>query len=282
MKSELKEFYKLTIIVSLLSIFSLSCSKEENPLPPQEEHFEAEGMVFLQSGITVASIFRGVTTDTLIAPEGGRSDHFDAKFYDENQNVIDPPSSAEQTLAWQIDDETKLTVWQHPGEEGGYEFHLDGIAEGTTHIEFFVVHEGHNDYRSGQILVRVEHDPTAHGEPIGIILKDEESGDTLVTVNNQASTITGSIELASGDTTDHIEVVFFDDNGIEFQPEVPDHSITNTSNDTNIAGITGLDPGEPFAFKVNGISAGSTTLIIELLHEGNVEKTFDGIPVNVQ
>jgi hypothetical protein len=282
MKFKFINFFNLTIIVGLLSIILISCSKEENPLPPQEEHFEAEGMVFLQSGIMVASIFRGVTTDTLIAPEGGRSDHFDVKFYDENQNVIDPPSSSDQTLDWEIENENLLTVWQHPGEEGGYEFHLDGLAEGTTHIEFFIVHEGHNDYRSGLVPVRVEHDPTVHGEPTGIILKDEESGDTLVTVNNQASTITGSVELTSGDTTDHIEVVFVDDNGIEFQPGVPDHSITITSNDTNTAGITGLDPGEPFAFKVNGVNAGSTTLTIELLHEGNVEKTFDGIPVNVQ
>ncbi|MGD8307720.1 MAG: hypothetical protein PVF17_13765, partial [Ignavibacteria bacterium] len=149
-------------------------------------------------------------------------------------------------------------------------------------IEFFVVHEGHNDFRSGQIPVRVEHDEDAHGEPIGIMLKDEESGDTLVTVNNQDITVTGSIEITAGDTTDHIEVVFFDESGNEFQPEVPDHSITVGSNNTNVAGITGQDPGEPFAFKVNGMIAGSTTLTIELLHEGTVEDTFSGIPVNVQ
>jgi hypothetical protein len=282
MKFKFSNSFIKIIIISFVSILFFSCGGDENPLPPQEEHFEAEGIVFLQSGITVASIFQGVTTDTLIAPAGGRSDHFDVKFYDENQNVIDPPSDANKSLAWEIDNEAILAVWQHPGEEGGYEFHLDGLAEGNTHIEFFIVHEGHNDYRSGKIPVRIEHDPTAHGEPIGIILKDEESGDTLVVVNNQTSTITGSIELAAGDTTDHIEVVFFDENGVEFQPEVPDHSITITSNDMNIAGITGLDPGEPFAFKVNGLNTGSTTLSIELLHEGTVEMTFNAIPVIVQ
>lgn len=282
MKFKFNHLLTSIITISFLSVLLLSCGGDENPLPPQSDHFEAEGMVFLQSGITVASIFRGVTSDTLIAPEGGRSDHFDVKFYDENQNVINPPSTSEQTLAWQIDNETILTVWQHPGEEGGYEFHLDGLAVGNTHIEFFIMHEGHSDYRSGKIPVRVEHDPTAYGEPIGIILKDEESGDTLVTVNNKTSTITGSIELAAGSTTDHIEVVFFDENGVEFQPEVPDHSITITSIDPNIAGITGLDPGEPFAFKVNGVNAGSTTLSIDLLHEGSVEMTFNAIPVIVQ
>ncbi len=142
------------IIAGIFSVLLLSCG-EENPLPPAEDHFEAEGMVFLQSGIIVASIFRGVTSDTLIAPAGGRSDHFNVKFYDENQNVIDPPSGSDHTLAWDIDNETILAVWQHPGEEGGYEFHLDGLAEGNTHLEFFLMHEGHSDYRSGKIPVAV-------------------------------------------------------------------------------------------------------------------------------
>jgi hypothetical protein len=276
----LKYFYILLFIGTIL--FSVNGCSDDDPIVPAENHFEAEGIVFLQSGITVASIFRGVTTDTLIAPEGGRSDHFNVKFYDENQSVIDPPSEADKTLAWEIDNETILAVWQHPGEEGGYEFHLDGLAEGNTNIEFFIMHEGHSDYRSGKIPVRVEQDPTAHGEPIGIILKDEESGNVLVTINNQDSTVSGSINVTSGDTTDHIEVVFFDENNVEFQPEVPDHSINIISSDINIAGITGQDPGEPFAFKVIGVNIGSTTLSIELLHEGNVEKTFVGIPVIVQ
>lgn len=274
-------FSFISIIVLSVSLFQLGCSEDDEPLTPSENHFEAEGMVFLQSGITVASIFRGVTTDTLIAPAGGRSDHFNVKFLDENQNVIDPPTDPDKSFAWEIDNTAIVAVWQHPGEEGGYEFHLDGLAEGDTHIEFFVEHEGHNDYRSGPIPIRVEHDPTAHGEPIGIILKDEETGNVLVTINNQDSTITGSITLAAGDTTDHIEVVFFDENNVEFEPEVPDHSINIISADMNVAGITGLEPGEPFAFKVNGVNAGSTTLSIELLHEGNVEDTFDGIPVTV-
>jgi hypothetical protein len=281
MKVKFNNLLILIILISFSSVLFFRCNEEEVTTPPGE-HFEAEGMVFLQSGITVASIFRGVTTDTLIAPEGGRSDHFDVKFYDENQNVINPPSDPDHMLAWEIENDNLVAVYQHPGEEGGYEFHLDGLAEGNTHIEFFIVHEGHNDFRSGLIPVKVEHDTTAHGEPIGIILKDEESGDTLVIVNNHDSTVTGSVEISAGDTTDHIEVVFFDENGIEFQPEVPDHSITITSNGTNIAGITGLDPGEPFAFKVNGVNTGSTTLSIELLHEGTVEETFSGIPVIVQ
>lgn len=274
-----KYFYLFVLSIFSLIVFN-SCS-DDDPIAPPEEHFEAEGLIITESGITVASIFRGVTADTIEVPAGGRTSHLDVKFYDENQNVIEPPSDG-KTLAWEITDTSKLAVWQHPGEEGSFELHLDGKSVGNTHIEFFVMHEGHSDFRSGKIPVIVKDISGAHGAPIGVKLFDEESGNLLASLNSQTSTITGSINVLVNDTTDHIEVVFFDANGVEFQPPTPVHSIIVTSNDTSKANITGLEADEPFAFKVYGILAGATTLTIKILHEGNVTYTFSGIPVNVQ
>lgn len=268
----------LFIIISLMGFNSCS---DDDPIAPEEEHFDAEGLIITESGITIASIFRGVTTDTLEIPAGGRSGHFKVKFYDENKNVIDPPTDG-KTLGWEIGDTSKLGVYQHPGEEGEYELHLDGKNSGNTYIEFFVLHEGHSDFRSGKIPVDVKDISGSHGELIGVILYDEESGDTLATLNSLTSTVTGSLEIAAGDTTDHIEVVFFDSNGVEFQPPTPEHSITIVTADPTKTLITGLEADEPFAFKVFGIATGSTTISISLLDEGTVEYTFSGIPVNVQ
>lgn len=275
----IKYFY--LFILSLFTLITFNSCSDDDPITPAKDHFEAEGVIITDSGIRIASIFRGVTSDTIEVPAGGRTSHMDVKFFDENQNIIDPPADG-KTLSWEIADTSILGVWQHPGEEGSFEIHFDGKAIGITSIEFFIMHEGHADFRSGKIPVKVKNTSGTYGAPIGVKLFDEDSGTLLTTINTQTSTITGSIQLAAGDTTDHIEVVFFDANGIEFQPPTPEHSLTIVTDDITKAVITGLDSAEPFAFKVLGVSVGATTLSISLLHEGIVEEIFTGIPINVQ
>lgn len=146
---------KSLIYSFMIVILLISC--KDDPVTPQEEHFEAIGTaIYDASGSLVVSILRGVTNDTLKIKNGVLSDHFDVKFYDENEKIIDPPTDEHTKLNYSIDDETISTFWQHPGEEGGYEFHLKGIKQGLTKLELFIEHEGHNDYRSGKIPVKVE------------------------------------------------------------------------------------------------------------------------------
>ncbi|WP_337872860.1 hypothetical protein [Ignavibacterium sp.] len=143
----------LPILILSLSIFIFSC--KDDPLEPKLDHFEAEGIVFYQSGIKVAEIFRGVTQDTLFAQVGQTSVHFEVKFFDSSKNEMDPPDHTKQPFAWEIQDTSIVGIWQHPGEEGSYEFHLVGKQLGVTNIEFFIMHEGHADFRSGIIPVKV-------------------------------------------------------------------------------------------------------------------------------
>jgi len=267
------------LITAFLLIALYGCSKDD-PVTPQEEHFEAIGMYFSTSGIKLAQILRGETTDTLVAPLGGLSDHINIQFFDENENIIDPPSDEDKHLDWAIDDESVVEVFQHEGEEGGYEFHLRGLKEGVTNIEFFVVHVDHNDYRSGKIPVKVVSDEDAHDEPVGFKILDEESGDVLVTVNADGS-VTGSLSVNSGETTDHREVEFFDENGVEFQPAAPPHGLYIESSDTNVVVITGQEEDEPWAFKLQGISAGSATITIGVTHDGELEESFNPVTVHV-
>lgn len=145
-----------SLIYSLVMVILLIGCKDD-PVTPQEEHFEAIGTaIYDASGALVVSILRGVTKDTLKIKNGELSDHFEVKFYDENEKIIDPPTNEHTKLNYSIDDETISTFWQHPGEEGEYEFHLRGLKQGITQLELFVEHEGHNDYRSGKIPVKVE------------------------------------------------------------------------------------------------------------------------------
>lgn len=275
----------LTLAMALVLTFTLlpGCGDDDDPMSSQMEHFEAIGMRFTTSGIPIVSILRGTTTDTFQVPLGALTEHIDAEFYDEDENLIDPPTDADKELGWSIDDESVVEVWQHQGEEGSYEFHLRGLAEGETHIEFFVVHAGHNDYRSGEIPVKVALDPTAHDAPIGFRLYEEDSGDSLATsfLVDSAQTVQGSVALSAGTTTDHLEVEFFDHNGVRFTPPVPPHALQVISGNSSVVTITGQEPGEPWAFKLQGVSAGNSTITVNILHDGSVGKSFKPIPVTV-
>ncbi|NWG29417.1 MAG: hypothetical protein HXY48_12895 [Ignavibacteriaceae bacterium] len=144
----------LLTLTSLFLLFFISCS--DDPVTPQEDHFEAEGMVFYQSGIKIAEIFRGVTQDTLSIGAGVEGPHTDIKFYNSNKVEIDPPDYTKQPLAWEFADTTFAEIEQHAGEEGSYEFHLVGKVAGITTVEFFIMHEGHADFRSGKIPLKVQ------------------------------------------------------------------------------------------------------------------------------
>lgn len=143
----------ILFILTFSVILFVSC--KDDPLEPDMDHFEAEGIVFYQSGIKIGEIFRGETQDTLSARVGETSGHIEVKFFDPNKNELDPPDHTKQPFAWEIQDTTIVGIWQHPGEEGSYEFHLVGKQTGITNIEFFIMHEGHADFRSGKIPVKV-------------------------------------------------------------------------------------------------------------------------------
>ena len=145
---------KILFSVFLIAITVVNIGCEEDPVAPQEEHLKAIGMAFYSSGIEVARILRGETADTLFAPLDTLSNHLDVKFFDEDENIIDPPTE-HQTLSWEIVDPTIANIWQHEGHEGTFGFHIRGLKIGETEIEFFVMHNDHSDYRSGQIPVKV-------------------------------------------------------------------------------------------------------------------------------
>lgn len=275
----LKTIKYLSILFSFAGILFYSGCNEDDPIPA-EEHFEAIGVYLHDSGIEIASILRGVTDDTLVAPAGGLSGSLNVQFYNENEEIINPPTGG-QTLGFEVGDTSIAGIFQHPGEEGGFEFHLRGKQAGVTYVELFVLHEGHSDFRSGQIPVRVEDQSGTHGEAVGLKLYDEESGSLIATVNAD-STVTGSLSVPPNDTTDHIEVMFFDENNVEFQPPVPEHSLDYQLGNTTIAGIDPPTIDEPWAFRIIGNTAGATTIILILKHNNSAEYTSSPVPIDVQ
>lgn len=149
--------FLLSVLLSIIILHFNGCQKDDNPLAPEEDHFDAIGMlIYDASGKQVAKILRGVTSDTLNAESGKISDHFTVKFYNGEEKIVNPPASEHLKFTAKIDDETVAKFWQHPGEEGEFEFHIDGVKKGKTLIEFFIQHEGHNDFRTGKIPLQIK------------------------------------------------------------------------------------------------------------------------------
>ena len=281
MQNSKKDLIKYILILITFFFVPLTSCDEDDPVTPAEEHFEAEGVILKSSGIKIAEIFQGITNDTLRAPANAIGDHMDVKFYNSAKEEIEPPNDENMSLGWEIDDKDILDIWQHEGEEGGFELHLKGLKAGSTNIEFFVLHHDHKDYRSGKFPVNVEASENSHGEPIGFVIEDEESGTILATVNNSDSSIVGSLNIKAGNTSDHMEVTFFDSQNVQFSPNVPPHSLGIELSDSSKAIITGQTVNEPWAFKIQGVSSGQTSISIKLMHDGNVGETFLPLTINV-
>lgn len=143
----------LVLFISLTVIVFTSCG-DDDPVTPQEEHFEAIGTVIYDAtGAEVLRILRGVTSDTLFAKIDILSDHYDVKFINEDEIVVNPPVDDETTMGLDIIDTNLLAFAQD--EPGAFEFHLEGKAAGITTIEIKILHNGHSDYRSGLIPVKI-------------------------------------------------------------------------------------------------------------------------------
>lgn len=150
---------KRTLILALLALYSVIFISCEDHAHDHSDHFNPEGWVFIDgTSARFMKIFRGQFLDDskkeFTIENGEKSEHFKIKFFDKNQQEIDPPSDTDHKLSWSITNENLFEVDRHDGEE--WEFHLEGKAVGITEIEFFVMHGDHKDVRSGKIKVVIE------------------------------------------------------------------------------------------------------------------------------
>jgi hypothetical protein len=131
----------------------LTACWEDAPLTPPEDHMQAEGMALLHDSTVVYAIFRGMTSDTVLVAAGGSSVWYDVMFYDTGRALIEPDRDPGHSLAWQFADSTRATVEQDPTDMYRVRFH--GSRAGETFIEFFVLHDGHSDFRTNRMPFRV-------------------------------------------------------------------------------------------------------------------------------
>jgi hypothetical protein len=153
--------FKRALSLILLLILAASCA-EDDPVSTQEEHFEAVRMKIFDGGKIIYDFISADYTDqdtysndTIYIPLG-KTNLLSAKFYNENNLEIDPREEEHTTFETEIGDETiVITEWEQ-GSEGDYVFYLNGKTAGVTTITFFIMHEGHPDFRTkvNHIVVR--------------------------------------------------------------------------------------------------------------------------------
>lgn len=136
----------------ILSFFLVSC--DDDPVTPQEEHFEAVGLVLFSNSNEIARIYKGETTDTVFVNFNEVFENINVKFLNEEKEILETPTDEHTELAWEIDDPSIVSI-SNLNETSSFNIEFTGLKAGTTLVEFFIQHEGHNDFRSGKIPFKV-------------------------------------------------------------------------------------------------------------------------------
>tara|TARA_B110000014_G_scaffold251255_1_gene228328 strand:- start:1735 stop:2229 length:495 start_codon:yes stop_codon:yes gene_type:complete len=124
-----------------------------------------------------------------------------------------------------------------------------------------------------------------HTDADGFVLEDE-SGSELY--KEFEGTMTGTVTLSVGDTLE-LSVHFLDHEGNEIEHEgYEEDELVISENDSNIAIVEveeheeGEEEHHEMAIHVIGVSAGSTSFKLQLMHEGHADYTStNNVPVTV-
>lgn len=128
-----------------------------NPTGHKDEHSEPFGIELLQSGVTIA-LQSGSTVvygdrDHIHRVMGQEFPLVTVRFLDEDGDRF-VPDEPEYSLDWTIADGSIISVDQHE-EDGKWAFHIDPVGEGMTTIVLKLLHNGHSDFQSLPLMVRV-------------------------------------------------------------------------------------------------------------------------------
>ncbi len=283
---KLKTPHNLITTAAVLTVFLAGCGKDD-PLTPQEEHYEAEGLVLIDSGQRFFRYFQGKIdsgdsrVDVLEVPHGQLTSHWSIRFLDENGNEMAPPSGEGHSFTWEIADESIVQVVQDEGDEGKFDFHLRGLEAGETTIKFQISHEGHVDFTTPPI-------------PVHVVEEFEAEGLVLIESGNRFFRyFQGEIDAAEGRVevlkvpiglTPPWQVKFLDDHGEEIDPpDDPEFTFGWTIADTDVLEVH-QDEGDEgtFDFRLRGLKKGETTIVLEVRHEGHVDFHTKPISVHVE
>lgn len=116
-----------------------------------------------------------------------------------------------------------------------------------------------------------------HNEAEGMVLKINGAN---VVVVKEGKVQSGTINAKAGESTAEISARFLDHDGDEFIPDEVGSSLAFQFADASIADAA-MVSGNEWEFKVNGKKAGSTTMVVKLMHHDHADFITPAIPVIV-
>jgi hypothetical protein len=125
----------------------------------------------------------------------------------------------------------------------------------------------------------VSDDHDDHSEPEGFRLK--MNGQTIVEQLPEGQ-VTGEIEIAPGEETDLISIVFIAHDGDEFTPEEDEYSLGFEFETDGIAEFEQHDEDGKWSFHIHGESEGVTDLRLMLMHNSHSDFSTQDIHVHVE
>jgi len=150
------------LVLGVIIIFMMSACDKDNPIQPKT--VDVIGIVITQADSTRVNYAGDETvTGELDVVEGQLSPEFEIQFIDAEKAVF-TPSADKYHLEWDIADETICEFYQHDGEAGGFEFHLDAREKehGHTTIVFRLMEGTNTVFTSKSIPIHV----TGHEEKV--------------------------------------------------------------------------------------------------------------------
>jgi len=146
----------LYVIISSLFVVFYSCG--DDPVSsPESEHLEAEGLVLKDTtNNVILKYFKGALTpgkDTINVPNMMNTSVLSVIFLDSNQVELPPEEDPDHTLGFDTYGSTKFSVTKVTGQQ--WKIFMSGLAPGNDSVKFQVLHEGHADFTTIAIPVRV-------------------------------------------------------------------------------------------------------------------------------
>jgi len=114
-----------------------------------------------------------------------------------------------------------------------------------------------------------------HEEAAGLVVLAEGSTTPLVTVN-AARQVTGALTVRAGEDA-HLEVWFVAEDGDRFQPDGDEHTLDITVANEAIADLHAHGD----ELHLEGLAAGSTTVVFSILHGNHSDYDSPAIPITV-
>ena len=131
------------LILLLTTLLFTACS--DNPASSEDEHTDPKGLELVHDGEVVYEYLNGSLTEhSHLHFHAGEGYPFEVHFLNENGEHVHSEDLGEgYSLGWEVENENVLEIHQHE-EDTKWTFHLKGISEGGSKVQFKLDHGDHS------------------------------------------------------------------------------------------------------------------------------------------